>query len=71
MPPTPKVLNRKRLVRRVKVYRKPDIKKKRCADRHIAVTTKVEVELERIRETRAPCAKKIELCTLIEAPVRP
>ena len=60
MPSTPEVGDVGRLVGAEKVHRKPDVEHPRQSDRHVGVSGKVEIDLQRIGQRRVPGLKQAE-----------
>lgn len=52
MPSAPKIADRHRLIRRIEIVRQLHAKHLSDADRHIAITAEIKIELEHIRKRR-------------------
>src|SRR4051794_11974241 len=70
VPSAPELLNVERAIGRIKVKWEPDVKEQRSTDRHVGVTTKIEIDLEGVSEHREPGIEQAGRGEMVEAEPR-
>src|SRR5262249_54540253 len=59
VPAPPKISDRLREIRRIKIFRENEPEHQAKPDRHVGVTAEIEINLERIRERSEPSVERL------------